>query len=201
MNWSDIGDMLVRQLPTLGGALGAAGGTAGSQVGSMIGGWVAEALGVEATPSQVSQALTNDPEAMTKLRQLELEHKLELRKLHVELESARLAAQTAEQSQVNETLRAELASDKGLWRTGWRPAIGWVMALSFLMMGGALSVSVIREPSQLPSLMDGIIALIVAMGAVLGVNINARSRERHTALTGTTPLSFMDAVKTRVAKK
>lgn len=47
--------------------------------------------------------------------------------------------------------------------------------------------------------MDGIITLIVTMGTVLGVNINARTTEKRLDRTGAKPVTLIDAVKTRLS--
>lgn len=75
MNWSDVGGFLGNIAPAVGGALGSAVlPGAGTAVGAELGRRVANALGVEATPEAVAQAVQADPEgAKLKLKELEIE--------------------------------------------------------------------------------------------------------------------------------
>jgi hypothetical protein len=92
MNWSSISNAVGKVAPFVGTALG---GPAGGAVGKLLAG----VLGVEPTPDAISDALRNDPQALVKLKQFELENEQQIRDmafktLDVELkdkQSARLA--------------------------------------------------------------------------------------------------------------
>lgn len=200
MNWSDIGNQIAKQLPVLGGALGSAAGPAGTATGSMIGGWVAKALGVDADPDQVAQALNGDPEATAKLRKLENDHETELKQIQLEAHKANLQAQSEQTQAVNETMRVEYQTE-GLFKSGWRPAIGWTVCAGFFELFSSLTWTILTRPDQITQVMDSVYALIVFGAGILGVNIHQRSKDKQTAMTGQTPLGFMDAIKTRVAGK
>lgn len=104
MNWSDVAETVGDAAPMVGSALY---GRAGGAVGSMV----AEALGVEATPEAVNQAMSDDPEAAAKIKKVE-----------AELEQARIEARTKRLGPVNQTMRAEVDSRRS--PSGRRTPIG-----------------------------------------------------------------------------
>lgn len=81
--WDDIKGYVSKAAPLIGLI---AGGPAGSTVGTMI----ASALGVENTPDAVEAALKNDPDALVKLKELELTHKTKFEEMALEETKARL---------------------------------------------------------------------------------------------------------------
>lgn len=83
MSFKNIASKIAKFAPLLGGVLGGPGGSA-------IGGLVANALGVDNTESAISKALL-DPNAAIKLKELELEHKAELKKIHLDTTRIELA--------------------------------------------------------------------------------------------------------------
>lgn len=123
MNWSDVAKLAGKAAPLLGTALG---GPAGGAVGAIV----ASALGVENTPEAVSVAVKNDPDAMVKLRQIELDHESQLK------------------AYAFKTLDAELA-DKQNARAAHKhnpmPAVICV-ALTFLVGAGAYLLFTIDIP-------------------------------------------------------
>ncbi|WP_110647596.1 3TM-type holin [Salinicola peritrichatus] len=195
VDWKSAIGEVAKYAPAVATALG------GPGVGGVTAGAakvVSSMLGIDDDPASFVAA-TKNPELLAKLQQINNDHERELLSLRLQAEQAAAAEKTKQMTEVNATIRAELGTE-GWFKSGWRPAIGWVMALAFAVMSGAMAYALIVDPSQLPSIMDGIITLIVAMGTVLGVNINARTTEKHLQTTGTKPLSLMDAIKTRVAK-
>jgi len=104
---------------------------------------------------------------------------------------ARLENETKQQAEVNATIRAELSSSS-LFKSGWRPALGWSVALSFSAM--LLSIifilvyGVIEKPTvikdfvnALGSLMGSLTMLWTMAFAVLGVNVVKRSDDKALA--------------------
>ena len=92
MNWSDIKDVVGKFAPLVGTAIG---GPAGATIGTMV----SSALGVDNTPSAVSAALSNNPEAAIKLRQFEIDNEANIREhafkvLDVELKDKQSARET-----------------------------------------------------------------------------------------------------------
>jgi len=171
MNWDAIGDTLLgKGLPLLGGVLGGGPGAA-------VGGMIASALGVENTPEAVEQVLASDPDAVLKLKQLESDHTLELQRMT-------FAAETANLAQVNETMRAELASgDKFSKR--WRPLFGYMFPPSFCIQINVISYQMIMSPNDAANLILAMTGLTTLWGIgfmVLGVNINQRSNDKARML-------------------
>lgn len=68
MNWDNIKEAVGNSAPILGGLLG---GPVGASVGTLISG----VLGVKPTPEAVQEELRTNPEAVLKLKQIEVDHK------------------------------------------------------------------------------------------------------------------------------
>lgn len=83
MDWSKVKDAVAKAAPLAGSLLG---GPAGGAVGAVI----ASALGVEATPSAVQQALQTDPQAAVKLAELESRERITFEQMALESERDRL---------------------------------------------------------------------------------------------------------------
>ncbi len=79
MEWKDIGRSLVSQgAPLIGGILG---GPAGAAAGKLVAG----VFGADPeNPEEVMNAIQGDPEAIAKLRELEMTHKQKLQELQLE---------------------------------------------------------------------------------------------------------------------
>lgn len=89
MNWSDIASVVGKAAPIVGGLLG---GPAGAAVGGLI----STALGTDSTPDAVSAAILQDPQAAEKIKELEINSKMQLQQLAVTAEQNRLQAATAQ---------------------------------------------------------------------------------------------------------
>ena len=81
--WDNIKEILGSSAPVLGALIG---GPAGGAVGTLI----SKALGVDNTPEAIEQALTNNPDAIVKLKELETSKELAI--LQAELENKRIDA-------------------------------------------------------------------------------------------------------------
>lgn len=172
MDWKDIAGTVGKVAPALGMALG-------GPLGGAIGAIAASALGVDGTPDAVAQAVSNDPEAAIKLRQVELEHQAEITK-------AILTAETEQLVQVNTTMRAELVS--GNWfQKGWRPMFGYGTALSYTAQMLALSYIIVDSPEKAPAVIAAMAAMtgLWAVGlAVVGVAVWKRSSDKQVMAGG-----------------
>lgn len=154
MNWSDIAKTVGGYAPLLGTLLG---GPAGTAIGTMI----ASGLGVGATPDEVSQALSVNPEAAVRLKEIESKRQVELQGLVVQAEQNRLAAETSAILSVNATMQSEAKSDH--WPTySWRPFVGFVFGVMFLGVYFVLPLAKLPVPT-VPT------EAWMAIGAVLGV--------------------------------
>lgn len=179
MDWSNLGRKIADAAPLLGSALGPAGGA----VGSLI----ANTLGTQNDPDAIDAAMERDPEAALKLRKLESEHELELKRMVLANEQSAREEKTQQLLETQATMRAELTAESN-YRAGWRPMIGYVMAFSFgiytLVGAAALLWAVIKAPEQVPSLVSLGFANFTAMGTVMGVNIARRSADKQAKISG-----------------
>lgn len=170
MNWRDLAETVGAAAPMLGTLLG---GPAGGAVGAVI----AAALGAPNEPDAVSKAISANPDAALKLRQIEADQRVKLQELVVSAEQHRLVAETAAVSAVNETMRAEAESDH--WPTySWRPFVGFAFGLLALIGGvtaagsyiGVMFFNVKAEVlAQLPGLLAAEAAVMTTMAPILGI--------------------------------
>jgi hypothetical protein len=129
---------------------------------------VSAGLGVGNTPSDVAQALTINPEIAVKLKQIESDNQVELRKLLVTSEANRIAADTAAVLAVNATMQAEAKSDH--WPTyTWRPAIGFAVAFNTGMASllvVMVYVAVVAGVAQAATAMTNLPMVLGALAAI-----------------------------------
>ena len=130
MDWKQVGNTAISVgAPLLGGALF---GPAGAAVGSII----ASKFGVspESTPEQVMAAITGDPEAALKLREIETTHAERLQAL----ENERLRIETA-----------DVQSARNVHQHHWMPsAITMVVCAMFGAIVGSLFMWAIPEGNK-----------------------------------------------------
>ena len=112
MDWKGVGNAVIKAgAPLLGGALF---GPAGSVIASIISGKFG--VSPESTPDQVMTAISGDPDAALKLRQIETTHVERLQ----ELENERLRIETA-----------DVQSARSVHQHHWMPS---VLTLSLMVM-------------------------------------------------------------------
>lgn len=166
MDWAKIGSYVADAAPILGTALG---GPAGAAVGGII----ASALGAKATPDAVSAALQADPEAMVKMKQVELDHANELVKINLEHEAAQI-------SETQATMRAEIASNDPVVRWA-RPMFLYVTAFSVFVEVIIALVVVLVRPEQMGTLgtLFGALATPQSIAlAACGIYLKKRSDDK-----------------------
>jgi hypothetical protein len=151
MNWKDIGTRLANSAPLLGAALG---GPAGAAAGSLI----AATLGTSNNPDEVAAALTADPTAMVRIKEIEANAKVELQKLVIQGEANRL--------QYESTMYQAEAADRDSARNlaAKQPRDLVRPALTFTMIGGSLFIVVaVLVGVALDAIKDPNAALTVGM--------------------------------------
>lgn len=171
MEWKDISKMVGAAAPMLGTLLV---GPPGAAIGAMI----ASGLGVGATPDEVSQALTVNPDAAVKLKQIEATRQTELQALVVSAEQNRLAADTATIQAVNATMQVEAKAEH--WPTyTWRPFIGFCVGINTL--SASLIVLLVFVPvmfgvkeaaaamANLPMVLGSLAAISATVLPILGI--------------------------------
>ena len=185
MNWSDIKGAVGKAAPLLGTLVGGPAGTA-------VGGLIAAALGVEEKPEAIAEALRTNPDAAIRLQQLEQEHQRELQRMKIE-------ADTAQITQINKTMRAELGHD-GWFKSGWRPFIGWIVGLSFGGLMAGLIYALFAMPANAGDIIAEATIVLTTMLAVLGINISHRSGDKRSSIGQNTP-GILGAIAERIRTK
>ncbi len=187
MKWSDLGSIVGTAAPLIGSLLG-------GPAGGAVGGLVASALGAEAKPAAVAEALKADPAALERVRKLELDHQSDLTRMHLEAETARLA-------EVNKTIRAEIASNDAFVRR-WRPTFGYLTAVAWIIQCTAISVSIVVTPESAANVALMVTALTPMWGvalAVLGVNVSKRSQDKQVSAGQSPETGLLGALAKRLA--
>lgn len=129
MNWSDIGNIVGRAAPIVGTLLG---GPAGTAVGALV----ASALNVSNDPESVNAALAGNPDALVRIQELQLNARVQLEQLAVQIETTRIQAEGAQYS-------AEAADrDSARKLAAVQPHDLVRPTLTFIMLGGSLFVVV-----------------------------------------------------------
>ena len=156
MDWKNIASKITSAAPMLGSLLGPGGVLAGTAI-KMIG----SALGIEPTEDAITTALQSDPEAMLKLKQFELDNKVELRKIVLEQERVRLADIADARSRQIEHEKATGKSDTNLYVLAWTVVSGF-----FGLMGLLCFKTLPGDSSGVVFMLFG--ALATGFGQVLG---------------------------------
>jgi hypothetical protein len=102
MNWDNIKGMIAKAAPLIGGAIGGPGG-------SLVAGWIASELGDDVDPSDpiaLEKAIKADPNAMLKLRELEIKHKEKLEEIGMETFKAEVADKNSARDMANAAIIA-----------------------------------------------------------------------------------------------
>jgi len=181
MNWKDIKHAVGKVAPIAGTLLG---GPAGGTVGGLL----AMVLGVQDTPDAVARALKTDPQATIKLRHMELTHTEQMQRLQLESETNRL-------TEVNKTMRAEVAALDPFVRR-WRPMFGYAVALTWVVQALAIAYAMVAAPDNASNIINAVTALTPMWGialAVLGVNVHKRSQDKQVA-AGQAPSGILNAI-------
>ncbi|UXI00431.1 hypothetical protein [Photobacterium sp. TY1-4] len=144
--WEQVKSLIGDAAPLVGTLLG---GPAGGAVGSMV----ASALGVQNTPEAIEHALVTDTEALYKLRKLESEHELELKRLAIEDGKLKVAEQ---QARLKDTQHA-----REQHKDHWMPSL--LALLLCVMVTGMFAALFFGEPAQ-----EYAQVLIMITGTVLG---------------------------------
>ncbi|MEA3250152.1 MAG: 3TM-type holin [Pseudomonadota bacterium] len=196
MEWKDAVSEVAKYAPAVATALGgpAAGGIA-SGAASLVTGL----LGVENSPAGLVAA-TQDPEKRNELQRINNEHRQELTRLALESQAKAEAEQTQRLSETQQTMRAELAQE-GWFKSGWRPMVGWVFALSLGALAAVMAYAIAIDPTLVsdPEFTGMLVWLFVTMGASLGINVRERSKDKAREL-GYSPMTFMQAIATKSRK-
>jgi len=176
MNWSDIAGTIGKAAPMLGTLLG---GPAGAAIGSLI----SSALGADNDPAAVSAAISQNPEALVKLRQLEADRQVKLQELM--LTHAATMAQT-EAADRKDARGANVSS-------GMQPAVfALSIILLLLTLGSEVSVLFLGYPPSIPDLVVGrVLGLLDAVAMMVlayWFGTTSGSAQKTELLANSTPV-------------
>lgn len=175
MEWSSVVSAIGKAAPLIGSLFGPAGTAVGSLAGTGIT-LAARALGVEPTQDAVAQAVATDPQAALKLAQYEMDHKLELQRLEITAETARIQEETKQLQAVNATMQSESKSEH--WpQYSWRPFWGFASGAAFffvcilvcILAWQAVSGKDAAALGHIPLLVGAFATLFSIPGAILGI--------------------------------
>ena len=132
MTWKDIGDFVKKGAPLLGSVLG---GPAGGAIGSLV----SSAFGSDDDPEKLLSILESDPEAITKLKDLEFKHYERLEELSIEAARVQLEESKAYLADTQSARQREAAVVQA---TGKKDVnlyvLAWVVVGGFFVLTGML---------------------------------------------------------------
>jgi len=132
MEWKDVGNVIKKAAPILGTAIGGPYGAAAGGVISLICG----ALGIEddsPDPEKVMQQIQADPEALVKLREIELGHKTELERILLERDRIHIADVADARRREVETTKSTGKRDINLYILAWLVVAGFFILIGILI--------------------------------------------------------------------
>lgn len=189
MDWKKLGKEIAKiGAPLLGTALGGPGGTA---IGSII----ASLFGVDNESEAIYQAIQTDPQAATKLRELEFKHKERLEELQVDRARIENERELGIVLEINKTMREEGKSEH--WpQWGWRPYWGFISGTAFLVVCifvGILGYKAIASSDtgaigSIPLIIGAYTSLFAIPGAILGITAWGRNKLKEKAAEVQAPI-------------
>ncbi len=159
MGWKDVAGKIVGAAPMIGGLLGGPLGGAAGGIISMLGGVLGLKPG-EVTPEALDKLISTDPEALIKLRGLEWEHRVELQRLVLATETARLGDIADARSREVQLTQATGKRDYNLY------ILAWLVVTGFFSLCAMLFFYAVPEASS-PVVFSLFGALSTGFGTVL----------------------------------
>lgn len=194
MDWKDLAGTLIKTgAPIIGGALG---GPLGATVGGFAGKLLADALGVEATPEAVHEAIQADPAgAAVALGNADAQWQA-----MAEIAKAEAADRTAQGQAINETIRAEVVAGVSWYH--WRHILGYVVVAWFVAPLPAFFMLTFKfspeAATALTALLGAAVPVTVSMSALLGYVAQDTTKLKTTAITGEHAPSITDSIVKQV---
>lgn len=166
MAWSEVGRRLEKEAPELAALF------RNPDNHEALGAIVAATLECWANASAqgVSDMLDRNPEAIERLKQLDVE------RIKLQLD---LAAEKPAMSQ------ATGSAIKGLFNNDWRAGVGWTLCGMLALMSVAICITVIRDPDRIQDCVDIMTWLIFSASGILGINLHGNSVERRVMMEET----------------
>ena len=164
MDWNDVGNFIKKGAPLLGSAIaGPAGGAIGGLIASLFGGEADD-------PERLLSMMQSDPEAMTKLKELELKHRERLEELNIEAariqleeSKAELADRQSARQRETSIVQATGKKDVNLYILAWVVVGGFFLLTGMMMLIPELEG---RSNNAMVNIMFG--GLVSGFATVLG---------------------------------
>ena len=182
MSWSKVKEVIGDSAPLIGSMIG---GPAGGVIGAIV----SSALGVGNSSSDIYKELTSNPDALIKIKELELNHKVKLESLYIDADTQRL-------TQVNETYRAEIKQEDKFVKY-WRPLFGYALIVTWVMTWYAIVDTILTNVEQAPLIINALVGTTTLWGvalAVLGVAVHNRSKDKHL-MAGFQPKTIIEQLR------
>ncbi|MEI8634724.1 hypothetical protein P4S72_27165 [Vibrio sp. PP-XX7] len=144
--WENVKSLIAPAAPLVGSLIG---GPVGSGIGTLI----ASALGVEDTPQAIEAELKANPDSLLKVKQLESEQSIELRKLKLQETSILLDYEKAKLADTQDARKQH--------KDHWMP---WLLTLVLALMVGGMFLALFW--GEVPEAYSQV--LIMIAGSVLG---------------------------------
>lgn len=170
IDWTKIGGPLIGAGATVLGSV--IGGPAGAAIGKAAGGVIADALGVDATPEAVAEAIEQNP-AAAKAAAESPETAAAVAQAHAEIIKT-----------VNETYREELRSESAFIRMA-RPGWMWAGNIVFLLFGFGYAKALWLGQYEALSSMGAATMFMTPVLAIVGVISYGRTQEKLAGVGGT----------------
>lgn len=130
MDWKDIGAKIVTAAPLVGSLFGPAGTGIGMGVkllASLFG--LSEA---ETTPEAINSLLSSDPQALIKIKQMELDNQIDIRKYILAMESLAMQDTAGARTREVEVVKATGTKDINLYILAWTVIAGFFVLIYVL---------------------------------------------------------------------
>lgn len=166
--WDNIKNIVGQVAPTLGTVLG---GPLGGAAGQMI----SQALGVENDPKAIEHELTNNPDAIVKIRQLEADKEIEIRRMAHETARARVEAQGA-------VYEAQAKADGQSTRPKIAYLMAWMLCIPYVLIGAALTINIYKAGFEVAGYWEVLLAYLSIPLAILRMYFGELRKEQGQRL-------------------
>ena len=185
MAWQDVAKTIAGYAPLLSGVLASTGiGAPAAAAISAAGALISSALGVPNTPDDVAQALTTNPDAAVKIKQIEADHGDHLAAIAQQSEATFFSAQVSQLQAVNDTMQTEDKTRAFSWRDYWGyisgTAFAFVVAVVGYIVFKAISGNHPEQLAAIPAIVGAFSVLFGIAATVLGVHSSIEAY--HTGL-------------------
>jgi Holin of 3TMs, for gene-transfer release len=184
MDWKSLGQKVIGLgAPILGTAL--LGPGAGTAVGSLVAGL----FGVKNDPSSIDAAIQADPQAATRLIELQFNHQERLAELALDHAKAENERELGIILEVNKTMREETKSEHPI-QYSWRPFWGFISGGAFFVVcvfvcilgWRAITKADQNAIAMIPLLIGAFTTLFSIPGAILGITAWGRNKMKQAAV-------------------